>query len=130
MTEVRDREQGFALLEMVVAMAIISLALATFYRTSGGAFRAASRVQTLQTTIVFARSQLDAVGSDGLLETGTTSGVYQNGVRWQLSVADLTNGLQTANALRPYWITLIAKDRSGAPLIKLETAKVAREPQS
>ena len=129
MTDVRSHEQGSALLEVIIAMAIVSIALGTFYRTSGEAFRAASRVQTLQATIVVARSQLDALGSDGSLEPGTSTGVYQNGARWRLSVADLSNRSQDANALRPYWITLTAQDRSGGQTIKLETARIAREAQ-
>ena len=123
----RSREAGFVLLEVIVAMVIVSIALATLYQTVGGAFRAAGRVEALQATVVFARSQLDAVGSGGVLTPGTATGAYSNGIRWRLSIADLSTKLAEANALHPYWITLVATDKSGSPLLKLETAKIARE---
>ena len=90
MTRNRPHQHGFSLIEVIVAMAIGLAALATIYRMIGDGFRAASRVQSLQSTVTVARSQLDALGSDGILTSGTTTGAYDNGVRWRLSVADLS----------------------------------------
>ena len=127
MKQDRCREQGFALLEAIVAMAIASLALTTIYRTIGDGMRTASRVQTMQAAIVVARSHLDSLGSDGTLQSGASAGAYDNGMRWRLSIADLSTATGEAATLRPYWITLIASDRTGAALLTLETAKLARE---
>ncbi len=127
MKRVRSRESGFALLEAIVAMAIASLALTAIYRTIGNGLRAASRVQTLQAAVVVARSHLNSLGGDGTLISGTSSGAYDNGIRWRLNVAALSNRAGEPETLRPYWITLKAIDPSGALLLELESARMARE---
>jgi prepilin-type N-terminal cleavage/methylation domain-containing protein len=127
MKGVRSEESGFVMLEVIIAMVVVSIALATLYRTVGGAFNAAGRTETMRATTVFARSHLDGVGISGKLAAGTTTGAYSNGIRWRLSIADLSTKLADASALRPYWVTLVAVDRSGVPLLRLETAKIARE---
>lgn len=127
MNRARSRDTGFALLEVIVAMAIASIALATIYRTIGDGLRAASRVKTMQTAVVAARTHLDALGGEGVLRAGTTAGRYDNDIRWRLTIADLSGQRAEANSPRPYWIALVAMDRSGAPLFNLETARIARE---
>lgn len=127
MKRVRSRDNGFALLEAVVAMAIASLALSTIYRTIGNGLRAASRVQTVQAAVVAARSHINSLGGDGTLSSGISAGTYENGIRWRLSVADMSSRAGEATTLRPYWITLKAIDKTGAVLLELETARVARE---
>ena len=122
-------DTGFALLEVIVAMAIASFALAVIYQTIGNGLRNVARVQLLQAAVIAARSQLDAVGTDGLVTTGTFEGRYGNGTRWQMSIADLSNQPKDPTKLRPYWITLDALDDSGRQLLRLETAKLAREVQ-
>ena len=129
MTRARSHQQGYALLEVIVAMAIASVALATIYRTIGDGLRAASKVKTMQAAVVAARTHLDALGSEGVLGAGTTTGTYGNGVRWRLTIADLSGPKADATSLRPYWIKLVAIDRSGAPLLNLETAKIAQGAQ-
>ena len=129
MRRVRPREQGFSLLEVIVAMAIGLAAIAIIYRMIGDSFRASSRVQALQATVGVARSHLDALGSDGLLTPGITTGTYENGIRWRLSVADLSSRPGEPKTQRPYWITLVTIDRAGVPVLRLETAKIAREAQ-
>ena len=124
---VRPVEQGFALLEVVVAMAIAGLALAAFYQTIGGSLRAASRVQIQRTAILAARAHLDALGSDGTLAAGIETGTYDSAIRWRLSITDLSHKPKDATALRPFWIALQVFDRTGASLLQLETAKTARE---
>lgn len=122
-------QAGFALLEVIVAMAIASFALAVIYRTIGDGLRNAARVQLLQSTVIAARSQLDAVASDGLVAPGRSEGRYQNGIRWQMNIADLSSQPKDATKLRPYWIALEALDVSGRQLLRLESAKLAREVQ-
>ena len=127
MTSVRSRETGFALLEAIVAMAIAAIGLATVFRTIGDGLRTASRVQEVQAAIVVARSHLDALGVDGMLASGLSTGVYENNLRWRLNVTDLSSRAGADTRLRPYWITLVAFNRQGASILQLETAKVARE---
>jgi general secretion pathway protein I len=127
MKRARSGDRGFALLEAIVAMAIASLALSAIYRTVGNGLRAASRVQTIQSAVVASRSHLSTIGIDGTLSAGVSRGSYGNGLRWHLNVADMSARSTDENALRAYWITLKTIDRSGALLLELETAKIARE---
>ena len=119
---------GFALVEAIVALAIVTLALAALYQGMGVAYRAVARVQLHEAALVQARSHLDSLGADGTMQAGPSSGTYDNGLPWRLSVSALTSKSGLADAgLRPYWVVLEALDRRGATIIKLETAKLARE---
>ena len=130
MTGARQTDAGFGLLEAIVALAIASLALTALYRSLGGAIRAAGRVQEHEAALVLARSHFDSLGSDGFLQVGTSAGAYANGLAWRLNVSTLsTKTSDTAATYRPYWLALEVFDRSRTSLLKLETAKVAREAQ-
>ena len=120
-------DQGFGLFEAIVALAVASFALTALYRSLGGAIRAASTVQQHETVLAFARSHFDSLGSDGVLQAGTTSGTYGNGLMWRLIVTPLsTQPVDIGPRTRPYWLALEAFDRNRNLLLKLETAKVAR----
>lgn len=130
MTADRSSEAGFGLLEAIVALAIISFALPALYKAMSGAYRAESRLKIHEAALALARSQLDTVGSDGTIQSGTFSGTYNNGLPWRMTISPLSNkagaGISSA---RPYWVVVEAFDRSGARLVNLQTAKLMRESQ-
>jgi general secretion pathway protein I len=80
------RDRGFTLLEVVVAVAIASLALVgLFHAASGGLFSvdtAASAEEALQR----AQSHLAAIGRDAALVTGDWSGDDGGGYSWRILV--------------------------------------------
>ena len=123
-------EAGFGLLEAIVALAIISFALPALYQAMSGAYRAESRLKVHEAALALARSQLDAVGSNGTIQAGEFSGNYSNGLPWRMTISPLSNKVNAGiSGARPYWIVLEAYDRGGARLINLQTAKLMRETQ-
>ena len=123
-------DQGFGLFEAIVALTVASLALTALYRSLGGAIRAAGTVQQHEAALAMARSHFDSLGSDGVLQVGSTSGAYGNGLTWRLVVTPLsTQPADIGPKQRPYWLALETFDRNRSLLLKLETAKVARAPE-
>ncbi len=120
-------EDGFGLMEVIVALAIAAAAMTALLRAEGGALNAAGRVQSYDLALRHARAHLDALGSEGGLASGQTRGSYGNGIGWHLSIAALTADVPPAE--RMYWVVLTALDRSNRTLVKLETAKPGREAQ-
>ncbi|HXC56389.1 MAG TPA: prepilin-type N-terminal cleavage/methylation domain-containing protein [Rhizomicrobium sp.] len=85
------REQGFTLVELLVSLAILSIALAVLFgaiSTSLDRTRK-SRDEALAASLV--QSLLVRAGNDRPLAPGETSGVYSNGFRWHLSVRPYGN---------------------------------------
>ena len=123
---VRD-EQGFALFEAIVALALAALALSAIYRSVGDAVRAADAVRTKSSGLALARTQLGSLAADGTIQPGVSTGTYANGSTWRLTVSPLTRRAAAGNAAQPYWVVLEAFDRRGGPLVRLETARVARD---
>lgn len=129
-TAERTSDAGFGIIEAIVALAIISFALPALYKAMAGAYKAEGRMKVHEAALVLARSQLDAVGSDGTIQPGTFSGTYENGLPWQLTVSALSDNGSTGPAKsRPYWIVLEAYDRGGVRLLRFQTAKLLREIQ-
>lgn len=128
MSRADGKDAGFGLLEALVALVIVALALSTFWATIGGAYRASQRAKSYAASIIAARSQLDRMGMDDPLQSGTFTGTYPNRVHWRMTVTPLDKqgpeGAQPPNS-PAYWISLEVLDRQGKDLFVLETAKVA-----
>lgn len=80
---VRRRQQGFSLLEMVVAVAILGLALGALYQSVGGATRNVRADQRYAYAVELGRSLIadnSIVPLQGLRRSGETSG----GFAWEL----------------------------------------------
>jgi type II secretion system protein I len=118
---VRRREAGFTLVEVLVAFAIVTLVLAALYQAIAGAYRGYARVQVREQTLTLARAQLEAVGIEGPLKPGETTGTYGTGVVWRLAVEPVETAADRGRAFR---ILLEGWDAAGKPLLRLETFKL------
>ncbi|MDP5070927.1 MAG: prepilin-type N-terminal cleavage/methylation domain-containing protein [Congregibacter sp.] len=81
-------QQGFSLLEMVVAVAILGLALGALYQSVGGATRNVRADQRYAYAVELGRSLIadnSVVPLQGLQKSGETSG----GFVWQVAAAPL-----------------------------------------
>jgi hypothetical protein len=65
--------------------------------------------------------QLDAVGVEGPLQPGETTGVYTTGVVWRLAADPVETAADRGRAFR---ILLEGWDAAGKPLLRLETFKL------
>ena len=86
MSALRSRtQQGFSLLEVLVAFAIMALSLAVLYRTSGGSVRAVADAERYERAVRTARSVLAL--QDGVPESGLFIDGVDGSMRWQLRTA-------------------------------------------
>jgi general secretion pathway protein I len=117
----RGRNAGFALVEVLVAFAIVTIVLAALYQAVAGAYRGYARVQVREQTLALARAHLEAIGIDAPLQPGESTGTYPTGVAWHLTVEPV----ETASAKgRGFRVLLQALDPAGRPLLGLETFKL------
>jgi len=83
MTRARGRSAGFSLLELVVALAIMSIALGMLYRAVGGGVRTVGDLSSYSRAVAIGESVLqmrDSVPAEGWNESGTWEGF-----RWSVA---------------------------------------------
>ena len=96
---------GFTLLEVLVALAVLAICLAAFIPIFSGTLRQQSHLDDEATATALARSKLAEVGTEIPLKDGTIDGLFENGFKWQLVVAPY--GSTSAQAfVRPKLATL------------------------
>jgi general secretion pathway protein I len=84
--ECRPREQGFTLLEVLVAVAIAGLALVGLFQAGSGGLFAADTAARAEEAIQRAQSHLAAVGRNAALVQGEFTDDDGGGYRWRLRV--------------------------------------------
>src|SRR6478672_5521266 len=84
------RDNGFTLLEVVVALAIAGLALVGLFRAGSGGLLAVDTAARAEEAVQRAQSHLAAVGRDAALVEGEFTGDDGAGYRWTLRVRPLT----------------------------------------
>src|ERR1700741_576054 len=84
------RENGFTLLEVVVALAIAALALVGLFRAGSGGLFAVDTAARAEEAVPRAQSHLAAVGRDAALVKDDSTGDDGGGYRWTLRVRPLT----------------------------------------
>ena len=81
-----SRQAGFALIEVLVALAISALALSVLFAVLSDGARRTSHAEKLARAALQAQSLLAAVGSQIALKQGLTTGQLDDGLRWQLRI--------------------------------------------
>ena len=82
------KQNGFTLLEVLVAFTIMAVMLATLMQAFGGGLRNLDRAQDYAVATMQARSVLEQVGSLIPLEPGEYDGELDNGSRWRVVVEE------------------------------------------
>ena len=98
---------GFTLLEVVVALAIASLALVGLFQAGSGGLFAVDTAGRAEEALQRAQSHLAAVGRGAAMVEGETSGDDGGGFRWTLHVRRVTQRQGTAaDGITPQTTTL------------------------
>lgn len=86
--EVRQTsQQGFTLIEVLVALTILSLSLAIIFAGFSSGLRAKRMAVDYQQATVLAESKLNSIGIETPVVEGQTVGRFDDRFRWQVVVA-------------------------------------------
>jgi prepilin-type N-terminal cleavage/methylation domain-containing protein len=87
MQHARRSDAGFTVVEVLVGLAILSLALTVLLGAIADALQTSVRARKMAEAGLLAQSLLARVGADLPLQVGRTSGQFGNGSSWQLDIA-------------------------------------------
>lgn len=129
MIERRGQQQGFSLLEVLVAFSILALSLGVLVQIFSSSVRGALVSESYNRGLILAESRLASVGIETPLEVGTTEGDGDPPYHWRVDVApyqtadrdnrqDLQDGLYRVEVL-VHW-----RDGRARREIKLETLRL------
>ncbi len=79
--------KGFTLIEALGAFAILAITLGQLLNGVSGGVRNEARADFLLRASREGASQIDALGVDGTVQSGETSGKYPDGLNWILTVS-------------------------------------------
>jgi general secretion pathway protein I len=82
----RRRQHGFTLLEVVMAFAILAIGMTLSMRIATTAMGQAQQAAEHTAAALHAQNLLDSLGIEEPLRPGDSSGEFDDGSRWQLSV--------------------------------------------
>src|SRR4051812_22428539 len=83
-------DQGFTLLEVLVALVILLLGMGAFYQSFGSGLLAQAAAQRQQRSAEVAANLLAGLGRSQMLQDGLTEGELPDGYRWSLRVEAFT----------------------------------------
>jgi general secretion pathway protein I len=108
-------DRGFTLLEIILALGILSLAVAALLPAFNSSLRLSSRAAGEREAVLFAESKLAEIGA-GRIEPGSRSGRAEGALSWQSDVA-LT---ASTPAVARYSVSVTVQPAQGAP-VRLST---------
>ncbi|CAM5634471.1 prepilin-type N-terminal cleavage/methylation domain-containing protein [Rhodanobacter lindaniclasticus] len=80
------RANGFTLLEVIAAIALLAIAFTVLMRVAGGAIRLSENAADHSEAALWARSLLDTAFTDEPVRAGSTSGRFDQRFGWRLDV--------------------------------------------
>lgn len=102
MTPPRRRQQGFTLLEVIVAFALLALALSLLLGALSGASRQVRESADGSRATLHAQSLLAQLGAGEVLQPGRQEGSFEGDrYRWQLEVAPFADPLAARAQVDP-----------------------------
>jgi general secretion pathway protein I len=122
--------RGFTLIEALVAFAILAMSLGQLLNGVSGGARNEARADFLLRASRQGASQLDALGVDGPVPFGQTSGRYPDGLYWFLSVTPGPGapGLAGGPSVSSFHARLVIRKPSGyGESFTLNTVKLSVE---
>lgn len=122
----RSGEQGFSLVEVLIASAIMAAMLATGAAIYQSAARNARQLQAERRALPVAQSVLARVGADLPLVPGVLEGT-QNAIDWRLTIGDDESGAAAFGGPRLLDVRVSAGGhRQGDARVELHTLRLAQ----
>lgn len=85
-TDINRSQQGFSLLEVLVAFVVLALAMGVLMQIFSGGLQNATRASETQQAVLLAQSKLAEVGAGLPLQAGDNGGEFDDSYRWQVSI--------------------------------------------
>ncbi len=125
-------ESGFTLIEVLVSFVIVALAMGALLQIFSSGLRSGYIAEQYSAAVLLAESKLEAVGIEERLVEGETSGAFDNGFRWTVSVRAYDDGADAdqPGAVEAFAVSVtVAWDGSaGERSFELETLRLATGP--
>ena len=123
-------EHGFTLLEAMVALAILAVGLAEFYRTFGAGLQAEAAVQREREAVGAADRLMAELGRLRPVRDGVTAGELPGGQRWTLRLEPIGNVDQDnpSRLASGHLATLTVGPAGRGSAWQVRTIVIAREP--
>lgn len=83
----KNRAEGFTLLEVLIAFALLAVTLGATHQVFGSGLKAVERAEQRAVAGLHAQALLDRLGLDLPLRPGTTEGRFEDGQAWRLTIA-------------------------------------------
>lgn len=119
------RDEGFTVIEVLVAFAILSLALVGLYDALAATYRGASATRLEEEALAVGRSQIERLGYDMPLASGTLEGALSDGSTWKITIREVAIDPAASSGHARYFITFSAVNRDGTRLIQLRTVSIS-----
>lgn len=114
-------EEGFSVIEVLVAFALMSLTLTALYRVMSTSFAGLGLARSRDAIVAHGLSELDMPRHYREAATDR-SGRYPNGMVWRIWSEPVPVAVLAApNQSRPRWVFFEATSSSGQPVIRLRT---------
>jgi general secretion pathway protein I len=99
------RQSGFTLVEVLAAFAILSIVLVALLESISTASRGDFRSELLRTSLRLAKEKLETIGTSVPLERGVSSGKFDNGLEWTISIRPYA-GWPVTGRPSAYWVEI------------------------
>ena len=110
-----ERQQGFTLIETVVALAIFAAAFSALHLTFSGAWRGVRNAEGATTLVEVAKSRLAAAGIETPLEEGIQSGRTEDGFDWEINIRPYKREaeFEALQKVESFWVPVRVSGREG-----------------
>jgi type II secretory pathway pseudopilin PulG len=128
-----DREAGFLITEVAVALIIVAMAFGYGFRSMSGAMQRLGQDHNSSAALSLAQSTLDRVGNDIALGQDETSGTTKDGFTWSVQTALFASGPRPAADVAAGYVvrvTVVWNERRNVRQVELSTVRLSYRKQA